>query len=109
MSHRSQYLDATDVHLRSIRNPVVKQGFIAARDGDTSLPSLVMRDANLGTDKIALLASLLRKNSTVTHLDIQQNRLYSRTAASMAEVLKKNASVTSLDLSSNFLGGCVAR
>lgn len=70
------------------------------------LKELVLRNCDIGDDGLKILASVLRDNNSIQHIDFSENLLSDNAMSQflISAGLKNNASLKYLDLSKNMLG-----
>jgi Ran GTPase-activating protein (RanGAP) involved in mRNA processing and transport len=76
---------------------------LAAALRSASVPTLKFSKNDIGDAGAAAVASLLKNNSSILHLDLSSNSITDAGVAVLCEVLKTNTSVLTVDLSRNQL------
>jgi len=68
------------------------------------ITTLHLAHVNLNTNKIAIIAQAMKHNSTITRLDVSDNRIHDGGAfVAMADMLTVNATLTDLQIGDNYI------
>ncbi|KAG0043724.1 hypothetical protein BGZ90_009000, partial [Linnemannia elongata] len=71
---------------------------------NSTLTTLDLQDNKIGSHEVQLMATAFKTNSTLTTLKLRSNSIGDNGAQTLAEALKTNSTLTTLDLQSNSIG-----